>query len=53
MICVCHDDNTIDKKDFLRDELLVEGVEIDKLPHIKTLKDIFQPEPFASAKVAS
>ena len=53
MICVCHDDNTIDKKDFLKDELLVEGVEIDKIPHIKTLKDIFQPEPFASAKAAS
>jgi len=43
MLCVCHDDNTVDKTPFNEDELKID-VEIDNLPHIKVLKQIFKKD---------
>jgi len=41
MICICHDSNTIDKKDFNRDDMKLEDVKLDALPQMKVVKDIF------------
>ena len=43
MLCVCHEDNTVDKTPFNKDELKIEA-EIENLPQIKVLKEIFKTE---------
>ena len=41
MLCVCHEDNTVDKTPFNEDELKIEA-DIDNLPQLKVLKQIFK-----------
>lgn len=41
MLCVCHEDNTVNKNPFNKDELKIEA-DIDNLPQIKVLKQIFK-----------
>ena len=43
MICVCHDDNTI-SKDRFNDDTMKLDVEIEKLPQMKVLKQIFKKD---------
>jgi len=43
MICVCHDDNTISKDRFNDDTMKID-VEIEELPQMKVLKQIFKTE---------
>ena len=37
MICICHEDNTIKKDKFNRDDILVKDVDLYRLPHIGVL----------------
>ena len=41
MICVCHNDNTVNKDQFNQDKMKID-VEIENLPQIKILKEIFK-----------
>ena len=43
MICVVHDDNTVDKTPFNKEELNIEA-DIENLPQLKVLKEIFKTE---------
>ena len=43
MLCVCHEDNTVNKDRFNDDTMKIE-VEIDNLPQLKVLKQIFKKE---------
>jgi hypothetical protein len=43
MICVCHEDNTVDKTPFNKNELKIEA-DINNLPQLKILKEIFKTE---------
>tara|TARA_R110000744_G_scaffold116018_1_gene216993 strand:+ start:300 stop:1031 length:732 start_codon:yes stop_codon:yes gene_type:complete len=41
MICVCHDNNTVDKNGFNREDITLQDVKIELIPQMKVLKDIF------------
>lgn len=40
MICICHGDNTINKDNFNNDNILVDDIELNAIPHIKVLCNI-------------
>jgi len=42
MLCVCHENNTINKDHFNREDIKLEDVNLDGLPQIKVLKQIFK-----------
>jgi len=41
MICVCHDNNTVGKEGFNKDDITLNDVKLDELPQMKIVKDIF------------
>jgi len=41
MICVCHDNNTIGKDDFNRDDITIGDIKLSSLPQMEVLKKIF------------
>jgi glycosyltransferase involved in cell wall biosynthesis len=41
MICVCHNNNTVDKGDFNRDDITINDVALDQLPQMKVIAEIF------------
>ncbi len=41
MICVCHDNNTVGKEGFNRDDITLNDVKLDELPQMKVVKEIF------------
>tara|TARA_R110000823_G_scaffold173166_1_gene305506 strand:- start:178 stop:405 length:228 start_codon:yes stop_codon:yes gene_type:complete len=43
MVCVCHDNNTIKKDDFFKEENVInELTEINKIPQVHTIKNILK-----------
>tara|TARA_R100000734_G_C3269417_1_gene65766 strand:- start:3 stop:662 length:660 start_codon:yes stop_codon:yes gene_type:complete len=42
MLCVCHDDNTVQKDRFNSDKMEIKEVNIDALPQVKVLKKMFK-----------
>ena len=43
MLCVCHNNNTVEKEQFFKDDLLIKELdEIQNIPQITTLKQIFE-----------
>ncbi len=43
MMCICHEDNTVKKDRFNNEDIEVKDVEIDKIPHIGIVKELFSP----------
>ena len=43
MICVCHDNNTVGKEQFFKDDLIINGLtEIDNIPQVSTIKKMLE-----------
>jgi hypothetical protein len=41
MMCICHEDNTIDKDKFNKDDILVNDIDLDRIPQIKIVREMF------------
>jgi hypothetical protein len=41
MMCICHEDNTIDKDKFNKDDILVKDIDLDRIPQINIVKQMF------------
>ena len=42
MLCVCHNDNTVNKDRFNEDNMTISELNLDGLPQIKILKKMFE-----------
>jgi hypothetical protein len=40
MMCICHEDNTIDKDKFNKDDILVKDIDLHRIPHIQVLSKL-------------
>ena len=44
MLCICHEDNTINKDRFKDESMVLQDVKIDDIPQIKILKEMFKKD---------